>query len=147
MSMYRLTQAAFVLMGGRLGTVYGHKNTVVVAGIFWVIFHLVSGFMKSVITLSVMRGLSGIGGALIVPNAIALLIITFPPGKMRNITVGFFGAMAPMGATLGSLLAGLFVQLLPWKWLFFFLLVAFIFSSLSKNTTRCTVLIPMTELC
>lgn len=108
-------------MGGRVGAVYGHKNTVVVAGTLWVIFHLVSGFMKSVITLSVMRGLSGIGGALIVPNAIAMLTITFPPGKMRNITVGFFGATAPMGATLGSLLSGLFVQLLPWKWLFFFL--------------------------
>jgi MFS family permease len=106
-------------MGGRLGAVYGHKNTVVAGCIIWVIFHLVSGFMKSVITLSVMRGLSGIGGALIVPNAIALLTITFPPGKMRNITVGFFGATAPMGATLGSLMAGLFVQLTPWKWLFF----------------------------
>jgi MFS family permease len=83
MSMYRLTQGAFVLMGGRLGAVYGHKITVIVAGVLWVIFHLVSGFMKSVITLSVMRGLSGIGGALIVPNAIAMLTITFPPGKMR----------------------------------------------------------------
>ncbi|OBT77547.1 hypothetical protein VF21_04575 [Pseudogymnoascus sp. 05NY08] len=118
---YPLTQGAFVLMGGRLGAVYGHKNTVVAAGILWVIFHLVSGFMKSVLTLSVMRGLSGIGGALIVPNAIAMLTITFPPGKIRNITVGFFGATAPMGATLGSLLSGLFVQLLPWNWLFFFL--------------------------
>ncbi|PON22086.1 hypothetical protein TGAM01_v208960 [Trichoderma gamsii] len=116
---YPLTQGAFVLMGGRLGAVYGHKNTVVAAAVIWVIFHLVSGFMRSVITLSVMRALSGIGGALIVPNAIALLTITFPPGRTRNITVGFFGATAPMGATLGSLMAGLFVQLLPWKWLFF----------------------------
>jgi MFS family permease len=106
-------------MGGRIGAVYGYKNTVVVAGIFCVTFHLVSGFMKSVVSLSVMRGLSGIGAAFMVPNAIALLTITFPPGKMRNIIVGFFGATAPMDATLGSLLPGFFVQLLPWKWLFF----------------------------
>jgi MFS family permease len=119
--IYSLTQGEFVLMGGRIGTVYGHKNTVVVAGIFWVTFNLVSGFMKSVVTLSVMRGLSGIGGAFMVPNAIALLTITFPPGKMRNITVGFFGATAPVGATIGSLLPGFFVQLLPWKWLFCFM--------------------------
>ncbi len=116
-----LTQGAFVLMGGRIGAVYGHKNTVVVAGAFWVLFHLISGFMKSVVTLSLMRGLSGIGGAFIVPNAIALLTVTFLPGKMRNITVGFFGTTTPVGAALGSLLAGLFVQLTPWKWLFFFL--------------------------
>lgn len=117
--MSRMTQGAFVLMGGRFGAVYGHKKLVIAAGIFWVICHLISGFMNSVISLSAMRGLSGIGGALIVPNAVALLTTTFPPGKMRNITVGFFGATAPMGATLGSLLAGLFVQLLQWKWLFF----------------------------
>lgn len=103
-----------------MGTVYGHKNTVVVAGIWWVIFHLISGFMRSLISLSVMRALSGIGAAFMVPNAIALLTITFPPGKMRNISVGLFGAMAPIGAAGGSVFPGFFVQLLPWKWLFFF---------------------------
>jgi MFS family permease len=116
-----MTQGAFVLMGGRLGAVYGHKRTLVLAGIIWTICHLISGFMKSVISLSVLRGLSGIGGGLIVPNAIALLTIAFPPGKMRNITVGFFGATAPIGAFLGALFAGVFVQLTAWKWLFFFM--------------------------
>ena len=68
-----------------------------------------------------MRALSGIGGAFMVPNCIALLTITFPPGRMRNISVGLFGAMAPIGAAGGSVFPGFFVQLLPWKWLFFFL--------------------------
>jgi MFS family permease len=49
--------------------------------------------------------------------------INFPPGKMRNITVGLFGAMAPIGAAGGGVFAGCFVQLTPWKWLFFFLFV------------------------
>ncbi|KAL2822271.1 MFS general substrate transporter [Aspergillus cavernicola] len=119
----RLTQGAFVLMGGRVGTVYGHKNTVVVAGIWWFIFHLISGFMRSVISLSLIRALSGIGGAFMVPNAIALLTITFPPGKVRNISVGLFGAMAPIGAAGGSVFGGIFGQLFQWKWLFFFLAI------------------------
>lgn len=110
-------------MGGRIGAIYGHKNTVVAAGIWWVIFTLVSGFMKGLISLSILRALSGIGGAFIVPNAIALLTITFPPGTMRNMSVGLFGAMAPIGAAGGSVFPGFFVQLLPWKWLFFFLYV------------------------
>ncbi|PVI06245.1 MFS general substrate transporter [Periconia macrospinosa] len=118
---YPLTQGAFVLVGGRVGTVYGHKNVVVAAGVWWVVFHLVSGFMKTIESLSAMRALSGIGGAFMVPNAIALLTITFPPGKMRNISIGLFGAMAPVGAAGGSIFPGFFVQLLPWKWLFFFL--------------------------
>jgi MFS family permease len=104
-----------------VGSVYGHKNVVSLAGLWWVVFHLVSGFMTSIESLSAMRALAGIGGAFMVPNAIALLTITFPPGRMRNISVGFFGAMAPIGAAGGSVFPGFFVQLLPWKWLFFFL--------------------------
>lgn len=57
------------------------------------------------------------------PNALALLMINFPPGKMRNVTVGLFGAVAPIGAAGGGVFAGFFVQLTPWKWLFFFLSV------------------------
>ncbi|KAF1980563.1 MFS general substrate transporter [Aulographum hederae CBS 113979] len=90
---YPLTQGAFVLVGGRVGTVYGHKNVVLVAGAWWVLFHLISGFMTTLESLAAMRAMSGIGGAFMVPNLIALLTITFPPGKMRNISVGLFGAM------------------------------------------------------
>ncbi|KAF7556465.1 hypothetical protein G7Z17_g1461 [Cylindrodendrum hubeiense] len=120
---YPMTQGTFVLIGGRVGAIYGHKNAVVAAGVIWVIFHLISGFMRNVIALSIMRALSGIGGAFIVPNAIALLTITFPPGKMRNISIGVFGAMAPIGAAGGSVFSGFFGQLAPWWWLFFFLAI------------------------
>ncbi|KAH8820244.1 major facilitator superfamily domain-containing protein [Xylogone sp. PMI_703] len=113
----------FVLIAGRIGAVYGHKNAVVGAGIWWVIFHLISGFMRSIVSLSIMRALAGVGGAFILPNAIALLTTTFPPGKMRNISVGLFGAMAPIGAAGGSIFPGFFGQLLPFKYLFFFLTV------------------------
>lgn len=121
MSLCSLTQGTFVLIGGRVGAIYGHKNAVVAAGVIWVVFQLVTGFMRNIISLSIMRALSGVGGAFVVPNAIALLTITFPPGKMRNITVGLFGAMAPVGAAGGSVFPGFFGQLTSWWWLFFFL--------------------------
>ncbi|RSL86404.1 hypothetical protein CEP52_015821 [Fusarium oligoseptatum] len=120
---YPLTQGTFVIIGGRIGAVYGHKITTVVAGAAWVIFHLIAGFMRDVISLCVMRAFSGIGAAFIMPNAIALITINFPPGKTRNLTVGLFGAMAPIGAAGGSVFPGLFGQLLPWWWLFFFLAI------------------------
>ena len=53
-----------------------------------------------------MRGLTGIGGGLLTPNAVALLGINFPPGKQRNLAMGLFGAMAPVGAAGGSLVSG-----------------------------------------
>ncbi|KAF2122650.1 major facilitator superfamily domain-containing protein [Lophiotrema nucula] len=118
---YPLTQGAFVLVGGRFGTVYGHKLLVVIAGAWWVLFNVLSGFMTNIPSLAAMRALCGVGGAFMVPNLIALLTINIPPGKGRNIAVGMFGAMAPIGAAGGSVFPGFFVQLLPWKWLFFFL--------------------------
>ncbi|KAK9252329.1 putative MFS-type transporter [Lipomyces tetrasporus] len=68
----------------------------------------VSGFVRNFIALCVIRALTGIGGAFMVPNAIALLTIAFPPGRQRNITVGLFGAMAPIGAAGGSVFPGIF---------------------------------------
>lgn len=81
---------------------------------------MVTGFAKTITTVSLFRGLTGVGAAFIVPNAVALLMHTFPPGKLRNISMGLFGAMAPVGAAGGSVVAALIVQLTEWKWLFFF---------------------------
>ena len=85
------------------------------------IFNLVSGFVTNFVGHCAMRALTGIGGAFIVPDAIALLTITLAPGKRRNMAVGLFGAMAPIGAAGGSVFPGFFVQLTHWKWLCFFL--------------------------
>jgi len=71
--------------------------------------------------LSLFRGLAGIRATFIVTNAVALLTYTFPPGKLRNVAMGSFGAMAPIGAAGGSVIAALFAQLTQWRWLFFIL--------------------------
>jgi MFS family permease len=118
---YPLTQGTFVLIGGRLGAVYGHKNLLAVGCFIWVVFCLGSGFAKGIVVLGVLRGFTGIGGGLMVPNAVAILGITFPPGKQRNLSFALFGAMAPVGAAGGALVSAVFVQLTEWKWVFFFL--------------------------
>jgi len=118
---YPLTQGTFVLIGGRLGAVYGHKNILMAGCVWWLIWSLSSGFANNIVTLSFMRGLNGIGGGFMVPNAVALLGINFPPGKQRNLAMGLFGAMAPVGAAGGSLVSGVVVQLTAWKWIFFLL--------------------------
>ncbi|UKZ79096.1 hypothetical protein TrVFT333_006846 [Trichoderma virens FT-333] len=120
---YPLTQGAFVLIGGRIGAVHGHKNTMLVGACIYVLFHLITGFMRSADTVIVMRALSGIGGGIMVPNLIAMLTIAFPPGLMRNVWVGMFGAMGPVGAAGGTVFPGFFGQLTRWWWLFFFLAI------------------------
>lgn len=116
-----MTQGAFVLVGGRFGDVFGHKNVIIGGAIWWIVWSIVTGFAKSIVTISLFRGLTGIGAGLIVPNAVGLLGHTFPPGRWRNIAMGVFGAMAPIGAAGGTVITALFVQLTHWKWIFFFL--------------------------
>lgn len=112
---YPLTQGTFVLIAGRLGAVYGHK-VVLLCGMGWLtIFTLANGFCSEYIDFSAVRAVSGIGGALIMPNAVAMLSIAIPPGKARNTCIGFFAASAPLGGWLGSLLAGVFED---WRWIF-----------------------------
>lgn len=77
--------------------------------------------MRNIIGLSFAKGLTGAGGAFLVPNAVALININLPPGRGCNIAMGFFGAMAPIGAAGGSVFGAIFAQLAHWKWLFFFL--------------------------
>ncbi|KAJ8103370.1 MFS general substrate transporter [Lipomyces tetrasporus] len=116
---YPLTQGTFVLISGRLGTVYGHRNVLVAGAVWLVIWSLGNGFCTNYAAFNIARAFSGIGGAFIMPNAMALISTTIPPGKMRNITLGFFSASAPIGSYLGALWAGLFIHYVNWKWIFF----------------------------
>jgi MFS family permease len=114
-----LTQGTFVLISGRLGAVYGHKNVLLADGAWFMIWTLINGFIPNFTGLIIVRALSGTGGALMMPNVVALIAITCPPGKLRNISLGIFSASAPTGGYLGSVVAGAFVEVNQWKWLFF----------------------------
>ena len=104
-----------------MGAIYGHKNVFSAGCIWWVLWSLCGGFSVDVVSMCVMRALSGVGGGLMVPNIVALLGINFPPGKKRNLSFALFGAMAPVGAAGGSLVSAALVQLTDWKWLFLML--------------------------
>jgi MFS family permease len=115
-----LTQGAFVLVSGRIGAVYGHKTILLLGGAWWILWTLINGFCtESIISFAIARALSGIGAAIVMPNVVAEIGITFPPGKLRNLTFGFFGCGAPFGGTFGCVLIGLFIQWTEWRYFFF----------------------------
>ncbi|KAL5339913.1 MFS general substrate transporter [Aspergillus crustosus] len=131
---YPLTQGTFVLISGRLGAKYGHGHILVAGAIWFTIFTLANGFCRSFVSFNACRALSGIGGALIMPNAVALISTTIPPGRVRNITLGFFGASAPIGSYLGAIWAGVFIKWVDWTWIFFSLTIlgTLIFGALAR---------------
>ncbi|CAI7641015.1 unnamed protein product [Penicillium viridicatum] len=118
---YALTQGTFVLVSGRLGDVYGHRELVLVGGAWLTICTLANAFCNNFFAFVTMRALAGLGGALIMPNAVAMISSTNPPGRVRNLSLGLFGASAPVGGYFGALFLGAFLQRTEWKWFFVFI--------------------------
>ncbi|RYP93591.1 hypothetical protein DL770_000333 [Monosporascus sp. CRB-9-2] len=112
-----LTQGTFVLVSGRFGAVYGHKNMLLLGCAALIVFTFACGFCGDFIAFNVMRALSGIGGAFIMPNAVAMIGITNPPGFARNLSLAFFGASAPIGGYLGGLIVGGFLKSTSMVWI------------------------------
>ncbi|GAM36590.1 hypothetical protein TCE0_018f05791 [Talaromyces pinophilus] len=115
---YSLTQSAVVLITGRLGAIYGHTRLLLLGGIIIVSFSICNAFCNTYTSFIAIRALTGVGGGVVMPNAVATLTIMVPPGRARNVTLATFAATPPLGALVGALLAGSFLQYTEWKWLF-----------------------------
>ncbi|GCB25996.1 uncharacterized MFS-type transporter C1683.03c [Aspergillus awamori] len=118
---YAMTQGTFVLMSGRLGDVYGHRELLLAGGAWLSLCTLISAFCSNFYAFVAMRALAGLGGAFIMPNAVALIASTNPPGRVRNLSLGFFAASAPTGGYFGALFLGAFMEGTEWKWFFVFI--------------------------
>jgi EmrB/QacA subfamily drug resistance transporter len=69
--------------------------------------------------LLVARGLQGLGGALVSPAALSIILMTFAEGPERNRALAVWGAIAGAGGAVGLLLGGVIVEVLSWRWVFF----------------------------
>ncbi|KAG0015040.1 hypothetical protein BGZ82_001547 [Podila clonocystis] len=118
-SAYALAYGAFLLLGGRLGDLYGHRN-IYILGVFWFsVWSVVNGFAKTPVVLSVARAMQGMGAGFTVPSALAILTTTYPVGPERSKALEFFGGTAAVGSVLGMLLGGVLGSTIGWRWMFF----------------------------
>jgi EmrB/QacA subfamily drug resistance transporter len=113
---YSLAFGSLLLLGGKLGDLFGRKWTFIggLAG-----FSLASGLgglAQSFGMLVAARALQGMFGALLAPSALSLLTVTFAGSPDRAKAFGIFGAIAGGGASLGLLLGGALTQALSWRW-------------------------------
>ncbi|KAF5664738.1 aminotriazole resistance [Fusarium heterosporum] len=115
---YPLTQGAFVLVTGRLGAIYGHKQLTLVGCAIFTLFSLVNAFTNTYDSFIAVRALTGVGGGIFMPNAVSIITTMVPPGRSRNVVLGFFAASPPLGGMIGGLLTGAFLDNLSWTWLF-----------------------------
>ncbi len=109
----------------------GHKKIFLLGWLWFALFSLICGFsyISGPIMLSIARGFQGIGPALLVPNAMALIGRTFPMGVKRNIVISIYGACGPIGWTIGAVMSALLAEKISWSYAFFAMAIACILIS------------------
>ncbi len=116
---YALVFGGFLLLGGRLADLFGRRK-VFLAGIgFFALASLAGGFATTPEMLIVFRALQGLGGALLAPSALSLVLTIFREGPERNKALGIWSMVAGGGGAVGLLLGGVLTQYADWRWVFF----------------------------
>ena len=103
---YALAFGSLLLLGGRLGDLYGRRRVFMIGLIVFGTASLLGGIATNEPLLLAARGLQGLGAALASPAALALIATTFPAGPARNRAFGVYAAMSGVGAAVGLLLGG-----------------------------------------
>src|SRR3954469_95159 len=116
---YTLSFGGLLLLGGRVSDLLGRRRMFVAGLALFGAASLAGGFAGSPGMLVTVRAIQGVGAALLSPAALALLTVTFPAGRERNIALGIWGALAGIGGTLGVVAGGVLVDSLGWEWIFF----------------------------
>src|SRR3954454_12943005 len=119
LNAYTLMFGGFLLLGGRLADRLGRRRLFMAGIAVFSGASLICGVFQSEGMLLVARGLQGLGGAMVSPAALSILLTTFAEGSERNRALAVWGAIAGAGGALGLLLVGVIVEVLSWRWVFF----------------------------
>jgi len=116
---YSLAFGSLLLLGGRMGDLYGRRRVFITGVLVFSVASLVGGFATSEWWLLTARAVQGAGAALAAPTALALIATTFPAGPPRNRALGVWAGMAGAGGAIGLLLGGILTTYVSWRWVLF----------------------------
>src|ERR1700709_1016457 len=107
---YALAFGSLLLLGGKLGDLFGRKWTFIGGLIGFSVASALGGLAQSFGVLVAARALQGAFGALLAPSALSLLTVTFAGSPARAKAFGIFSAVATAGASFGLLLGGMLTE-------------------------------------
>ena len=103
---YALAFGGLLLLGGRLGDLYGRRRLFIVGLLVFAVASAIGGLAQNEAMLLASRALQGLGAAMAGPAALALITTTFPAGPQRNRAFAVYAAMSGAGAAVGLILGG-----------------------------------------
>jgi EmrB/QacA subfamily drug resistance transporter len=115
---YLLTFGGFLLLGGRLGDLFGHRRMFLSGIALFTVASLACGLATSQGALVAARAVQGLGGAIVSAVALSLIMTLFVEPGERAKAMGVFGFVLSGGGTAGVLLGGVITDVLDWHWIF-----------------------------
>lgn len=115
---YMLTFGGFLLLGGRLGDLYGPRRVFLAGLALFTLASLACGLAQSQATLVVARAVQGLGGAVVSAVALSLIMNLFTEAGERAKAMGVYGFVCAGGGSVGVLLGGVLTSTLSWHWIF-----------------------------
>src|SRR6478672_3117644 len=115
---YLLTFGGFLLLGGRLGDLFGHRRMFLAGISLFTLASLACGLANTQGLLIAARAVQGVGGAVASAVALSLMMTLFTEPAERAKAMGVFGFVASGGGTIGVLLGGVLTDTLDWHWIF-----------------------------
>jgi EmrB/QacA subfamily drug resistance transporter len=115
---YALTFASLLIIGGRLGDIYGHRRIFIIGCSLFAAGSLIAALSQGVRELILGEAvIEGMGASLMLPNTIAILSSTFR-GRERASAFAAWGAAAGVGSAVGPTVGGFLTTNLSWRWAF-----------------------------
>jgi EmrB/QacA subfamily drug resistance transporter len=115
---YLLTFGGFLLLGGRLGDLFGHRRLFLIGISLFTAASLACGLANSQGLLVAARAVQGVGGAVVSAVALSLLMTLFTEQADRAKAMGVFGFVLSGGGVIGVLAGGILTDVLNWHWIF-----------------------------
>src|SRR5437667_12893842 len=114
---YMLTFGGFLLLGGRLGDLFGHRRLFLLGITLFTLARLACGLANAQVPLIAARAVQGLGGAVVSAVALSLIMNLFTEPAERAKAMGIFGFVMAGGGSIGVLLGGLLTDALVWTWM------------------------------
>jgi EmrB/QacA subfamily drug resistance transporter len=115
---YLLTYGGFLLLGGRLGDLFGHRRLFLAGIALFTLASLACGLSTTQWMLVTARTVQGLGGAVASAVSLSLMMTLFTEPTERAKAMGVFGFVAAGGGSIGVVLGGVLTDLINWHWIF-----------------------------
>ncbi|MFL6128030.1 MAG: MFS transporter [Mycobacteriales bacterium] len=114
---YTLTLAAFILLGGSLADRLGRRRMFVLGTAWFAVASALCGLAPNIDVLVAARALQGVGGALLTPGSLAIIMASFVPAD-RGRAIGAWSGLGGIAAAAGPFLGGWLIQATSWRLVF-----------------------------